>query len=253
MIRESPLLSVRALEVRYGRLTAVRGVSLDVNAGEMVCIIGANGAGKSSLLAAIAGGVADASGAIDICGKNVSGMRAEDIARLGLSLVPEGRHVFASLTVEENLRLGAFLGKAHGPVDRRLDRIWNLFPVLANRRKFAAGHLSGGEQQMLVIGRALMTSPRIMLVDEPSLGLAPKIIDQVYETLRILRKQDGLTLLVNEQSSKRALKNADRIYVLREGSIQLEGTSSALADGVEIRRAYFGFEDAESRPAEYTT
>ncbi len=235
------MLKVQNLEVRYGRLAAVRGVSLDVKAGEIVCVIGPNGAGKSSLFAAIAGGVASFGGSVTFGGKEIFGARAEQIARLGLSLIPEGRHVFATLTVEENLRLGAFMGRGDS-IENRLAQIFAHFPRLAERRRLSAAGLSGGEQQMLVIGRALMTSPRLMLVDEPSLGLAPRIVDQVYEILGELRRTTGLTLLINEQSSKRVLKNADRIYVLRNGEIKLADDARNLQDGEAIKHAYFGFD-----------
>jgi branched-chain amino acid transport system ATP-binding protein len=235
------MLSVADLEVRYGRLAAVRGVSLEVKRGEMVCVIGPNGAGKSSLFAAIAGGVASSRGSVRFDSKEIAGARPEQIARLGLSLIPEGRHVFDTLSVEENLRLGAFMARGGVSVDERLAQILSYFPRLAERRRLSAAGLSGGEQQMLVIGRALMTGPRLMLVDEPSLGLAPKIVDQVYEILGELRRKNGLTLLINEQSSKRVLKNADRIYVLRSGEIKLQDHARNLQDGAAIMQAYFGF------------
>jgi branched-chain amino acid transport system ATP-binding protein len=235
------MLSVADLEVKYGRLAAVRGVSLEVKQGEIVCVVGPNGAGKSSLFAAIAGGVAPSGGSVRFDSKEIVGARPEQIARLGLSLIPEGRHVFGTLSVEENLRLGAFMARGGPSVDERLAQVLSHFPRLAERRRLSAAGLSGGEQQMLVIGRALMTSPRLMLVDEPSLGLAPKIVDQVYEILGELRRKNGLTLLINEQSSKRVLKNADRIYVLRSGEIKLQDHARNLQDGAAIMHAYFGF------------
>ncbi|UOM35479.1 ABC transporter ATP-binding protein [Acuticoccus sp. I52.16.1] len=238
---DTPMLSVAELEVRYGRLIAVRDVSLTVATGEIVCIVGPNGAGKSTTLAAVAGGVPKVRGTVTLAGQDISAMKPENIAKLGVSLVPEGRHVFASLTVEDNLRVGTFM---RGKVDvaAEMDRVFTHFPRLAERRKQAAGKLSGGEQQMLVIGRALMTAPKIILVDEPSLGLAPMIIDQVYAILVELREREGLTLLINEQSSERMLKFADRIYVMREGLMQLEGTRRELEDGKAIQSAYFGFD-----------
>jgi branched-chain amino acid transport system ATP-binding protein len=238
------MLTVEGLEVRYGRLAALRGASINVRQGEVVCVIGPNGAGKSSMFAAIAGGVAPSKGSILLDSQPIVGVRPEQIARLGLSLIPEGRHVFSTLSVEENLRIGAFMGRGEDSTDARLARIMKHFPRLQERRRMPAGGLSGGEQQMLVIGRALMTSPRIMLIDEPSLGLAPMIVDQVYAILLELRQKEGLTLLINEQSSRRALKHADRIYVLRSGEVQLEGKASDLQDGSAIMQAYFGFANA---------
>jgi branched-chain amino acid transport system ATP-binding protein len=239
------MLRIEDLEVRYGRLAALRGVSLEVKQGEIVCVIGPNGAGKSSLFAAIAGGIAPHRGSVLLDSKEIVGARPEQIARLGLSLIPEGRHVFSTLTVEENLRIGAFMARGAGSIEARLSQVMAHFPRLAERRRLSAGGLSGGEQQMLVIGRALMTDPRVMLVDEPSLGLAPKIIDQVYEILLDLRQKNGLTLLINEQSSKRVLKHADRIYVLRNGEIQLRDHARNLQDGSAIMQAYFGFDAAK--------
>lgn len=232
------LLTVENLHVSYGGVTAVRGLSLSVNAGEVVSILGPNGAGKSSTLAVIAGGVAPRDGKITYAGQDITGGRPEEIARAGISLVPEGRHVFATLTVEENLAVGTYMHKGKADVAGVLER----FPRLKERRDFPAGRLSGGEQQMLVIARAMLAKPKLMLVDEPSLGLAPLIIDQVYEILLDLRRQ-GMSLLIVEQSTSRILKHADRIYVLRGGAVQLEDTAANLRDGEAIKRAYFGFEE----------
>jgi branched-chain amino acid transport system ATP-binding protein len=239
------MLTVENLSVNYGRLAALREVSIHVDPGELVCIVGPNGAGKSSLMNAIAGGVVPRSGSAKFENKELVGMRPEHIARLGMSLVPEGHQVFSTLTVEENLRLGTLIRRRSPDDELRLARIMRHFPRLNERRNAPAGTLSGGEQQMLVIGRALMTQPRLVMVDEPSLGLAPMIVDQVYEILRDLRQAEGLTLLINEQSSKRVLKYADRIYVLRGGAIRLEDSAENLQDGAAILQAYFGF----ARPA----
>ncbi len=237
----APLLEVDGLHVRYGDLIAQRSISLTVAPGEVVCIIGPNGAGKSTALAAIAGGVTPHAGDIRIGGRSVLGQRPEQIARLGLSLVPEGRHIFGTLTVGENLRIGGDIRRDRAAA--RADMAWllELFPRLAERLKVPASRLSGGEQQMLAVARAVMTRPRLLLVDEPSLGLAPKIIDQIYDILLDLRVRANLTLLINEQSSNRILKHADRIYVLRGGRLQLEGRAADLQDGEAIRHAYFGF------------
>ncbi len=246
----STLLDVDRISVRYGNLVALREASLTVAEGEVVCIIGPNGAGKSTTLAAIAGGVTPFSGDIRLAGETILGRQPEQIARLGLSLVPEGRHVFGTLTVDENLRIGGFVQGDRAAARADLDRMFTLFPRLAERRHMPAGRLSGGEQQMLVVARAVMTRPRLLLVDEPSLGLAPRIVDQIYEMLLDLRQRANLTLLINEQSSNRILKHADRIYVLRSGRIQLEGRAADLKDGEAIRSAYFGFEDDAAAKAE---
>jgi branched-chain amino acid transport system ATP-binding protein len=236
-----PLLAVDDLHVRYGDLAALRGVSLAVDQGEMVCVIGPNGAGKSTLLAAIAGGVAPVRGTVRFGDSNLVGLPPDRIARVGLSLVPEGRHVFSVLTVRENLLVGSFMLKNRAQAEKDMARVLAYFPALRARLVSPAGRLSGGEQQMLAIGRALMARPRLILVDEPSLGLAPRIVDQIYDILRDLRRNDGLTLLINEQSSHRVLKHADRIYVLRAGEIQLQGRAAELQDGEAIKDAYFGF------------
>jgi branched-chain amino acid transport system ATP-binding protein len=235
------MLEIADIHVNYGRLRALKGVSLHVGQGEVVCLIGPNGAGKSTTLASVAGGVAPSRGHIRLEGRDLAGMRPEQIARLGVSLVPEGRHVFGTLSVAENLRVGTFMRRDRAAVNADYDRVLAMFPRLQDRIASPAGRLSGGEQQMLVIARALLTRPRLLLVDEPSLGLAPKIVDQVYEILLAARQSEGLTLLVNEQSSHRILKHADRIYVIRNGHIQLHGSAAELADGEAIKRAYFGF------------
>ncbi|WP_062204762.1 ABC transporter ATP-binding protein [Aureimonas sp. AU12] len=236
-----PLLEVDDIHVRYGDLVALRGVSLHVDEGEVVCIIGPNGAGKSTTLAAVAGGVAPFRGEIRLAGEPLTGRRPEAIARLGLSLVPEGRHIFGTLTVDENLKLGGHVQSDKRRAADDKERLLDLFPRLRERLSFPAGRLSGGEQQMLAVARAVMTRPKLLLVDEPSLGLAPRIVDQIYEILLDLRRRENLTLLINEQSSNRILKHADRIHVLRGGRIQLEGRADALRDGEAIRNAYFGF------------
>ena len=234
------LLRVSDLHVRYGEITAVRGVSLDVEEREIVCIVGPNGAGKSSTLLAIAGGLQQAEGVVELNGSPLLGRPPETLARLGLSLVPEGRHVFGTLTVEENLRLGTKMRRDRGAIERDVERIYGQFPILKERRRAPAGKLSGGEQQQLVIARALMTGPQIVLLDEPSLGLAPQMVDTVYDILWELREQ-GVTMLGGEQSVERAFDVADRIYVMRTGQIELSGTSEELEDHEDLHQAYFGF------------
>lgn len=243
------LLEVEGLHVRYGDLVALRGVSISVEEGEVVCIIGPNGAGKSTTMAAVAGGVVPDQGHIRFGGVSLVNQQPERIARLGLSLVPEGRHIFGTLTVEENLQVGGYVQANRSAAKGDMERLLELFPRLRERLRYPAGRLSGGEQQMLAVARAVMTRPRLLMVDEPSLGLAPKIIDQIYEILLDLRRRESLTLLINEQSSNRILKHADRIYVLRGGRIQLEGRAADLQDGEAIRYAYFGFgEGHAARP-----
>ncbi len=241
-----PFLEVTGVHVRYGELVALREVSLTVAEGEVVCIIGPNGAGKSTLLAAIAGGVVPSKGAIRFRGQSIVDISPEKIARLGLSLVPEGRHIFGSLTVEENLLIGASRRGDRREAAMDLARVLDYFGPLKERRANPASRLSGGEQQILAIARALMTRAPMILVDEPSLGLAPKVIDQIYRILLDLRVQEKLTLLINEQSSHRILKHADRIYVLRAGEIRLHGTAANLRDGQAIKQAYFGFHEEEA-------
>jgi branched-chain amino acid transport system ATP-binding protein len=238
---DRPLLAVDDIHVRYGDLAALRGASITVDRGEMVCVIGPNGAGKSTLLAAIAGGVASTRGSLRFGDVDLVGLPPDRIARVGLSLVPEGRHVFGALTVRENLLVGSFMHNNRAQAGEDMARVLGYFPALKARLNFPAGRLSGGEQQMLAIGRALMARPRLILVDEPSLGLAPRIVDQIYNILCDLRRNDGLTLLINEQSSHRVLRHADRIYVLRAGGIQLHGRAAELQDGQAIKDAYFGF------------
>ncbi len=238
------LLKVDGITVHYSRLAAVRNVSVEVGEGEIVCIVGPNGAGKSTTLLAISGILSPTEGTVTFGSKNITGANPENVARMGISQVPEGRHVFTVLNVEENLRIGTLMRRDRNEIEKDFKMVLDMFPVLAERRRQPAGKLSGGEQQMLVIGRALLTRPKLMTIDEPSLGLAPKIVDRVYEVLTDLRNRMGLTLLIVEQSSERALKAADRIYVLRSGQIQLSGDAKDLRDGEKVKQAYFGFSDA---------
>jgi branched-chain amino acid transport system ATP-binding protein len=237
------LLTVDNLTVRYGRLTALRGVSLAIDRGEILFVTGPNGAGKSTLLNAIAGVVPPVSGSITLDGTDITAAAPEQIARLGFSMVPEGRNVFGALTIEENLKVGAGMRPDKHKIATDLDAVYSEFPMLADRRHAVAGMLSGGQQQMLVIGRALMTSPRLIAIDEPSLGLAPKIIDQVYEILVRLRAQRRLTLLVVEQSSTRAMMTGGRMILMRGGRIVLEGPAGEMVKDERLKQAYFGFGD----------
>ena len=237
------LLAVDDITVSYGRLTALRGVTLKIEEGEVLFVTGPNGAGKSTLLNAIAGVVPTRSGSITMNNAKVAGAGPEDIARRGFSLVPEGRNVFGALTIEENLKVGTGMRSDRKKVAEDLESVYAEFPIVAERRLTPAGMLSGGQQQMLVIGRALMAAPRIIAIDEPSLGLAPKIIDQVYEILARLRVQRKLTLLIVEQSSTRAVMTGGRMVLIRGGRIVLEGAASDMIKDDRLKQAYFGFGD----------
>jgi branched-chain amino acid transport system ATP-binding protein len=241
------LLSLSGITVRYGRLTAVRGVTFSMAEGEMLFVTGPNGAGKSSLLRAIAGVTPAAGGRVDFAGHDITGRAPEDIARLGLSMVPEGRDVFGSLTIEENLLVGTGMHAADrgwkARAQTELEAVYATFPILKDRRHSQAGLLSGGQQQMLVIGRALMTTPRLVAIDEPSLGLAPNITDQVYERLAALRTDRKLTLLIVEQSSTRAMMAGGRMMLMRGGEIVLDGDARALGQSEAMQAAYFGYGD----------
>jgi branched-chain amino acid transport system ATP-binding protein len=237
------LLEVRGLSARYGAVAALRDVSLDVRAGELVALIGANGAGKSTLLRAIAGLMAPAAGRVALEGRDVTGQPPEAILRAGIALVPERRRVFADLTVLDNLELGGYALPRGRDFRHRLDAgvddAYRLFPVLHRRREQLAGTLSGGEQQMLAIGRALMSRPRLLLCDEPSLGLAPLIVQEIMRLLAALREA-GTTILLVEQNARMALRAADRAYVLETGSVVLSGVGSDLLDNDELKAAYLG-------------
>lgn len=239
------LLALSNVSVRYGRLTAVREVTFSLGEGEILFITGPNGAGKSSLLRAIAGVTPPSGGRIDFADHDITGRAPEDVARFGLSMVPEGRDVFGGLTIEENLMVGTGMHSATRGWKARaateLEAVYATFPILKDRRHSQAGLLSGGQQQMLVIGRALMTSPRMVAIDEPSLGLAPNITDQVYERLIALRAMRKLTLLIVEQSSTRAMMVGGRMMLMRGGEILLDGDARALGQSEAMQAAYFGY------------
>lgn len=236
------LLEIRDLGVRYGGITALRRLSLSLQAGELLMITGPNGAGKSTLMKAIAGLVKPQEGRIVFDGHLVTGRAPETIATLGFSMVPEGRQVFGSLTVLENLRVGTGMRRDRLAVAADLEYVLDVFPLLRERARTQAGMLSGGQQQMLVIARGLMAGPKLLAIDEPSLGLAPKITDQVYEALLRLMCERALTLLIVEQSSTRAVLTGGRMLMLREGRIVLEGDPRALS-AQAMQQAYFGLED----------
>jgi branched-chain amino acid transport system ATP-binding protein len=232
-----PLLSVNDLEIRYGQITAVRGVSFEVAEGELVGVVGANGAGKTTTVSAITGLVKPAAGTIEFDGEPLLGRPAEKIARRGISLVPEGRRIFASLTVEENLRMGA-TGRSQRELEESLARELERFPVLARYARTTAGNLSGGEQQQLAIARALMAAPRLLVLDEPSLGLAPQMVELVFDTLEALRAE-GRTILLVEQNARQTVDLADRCLVFRQGVVAATLTGGDAADA-ELAEAYLG-------------
>ena len=224
---------------RYGPVTALAGISLTVEAAEFVCLIGANGAGKSTTLKTISGLVPAAAGRIRFDGHDIHGLPAREILRRGIAHCPEGRRVFPYMTVDENLAMGAYLRRDHAAVAADLERVFAHFPILAERRRQPAGTLSGGEQQMLAIGRALMARPRLILFDEPSLGLAPTIVEAVFSIIAGIQRE-GTTVLMVEQNAYMALKLASRAYVLETGRIVLEGPAHALAENEHVRKAYLG-------------
>ena len=231
------MLDVRNLEARYGRIPALKGIDLSIKAGEMVALVGANGAGKSTLLRALSG-VQGCSGEILFQGKNIQAMPPHERVALGIVHAPEGRQVFGPLSVEDNLRLGAYRrGRAQSAAS--LERVYAMFPALAERREQPAGSLSGGQQQMLAIGRALMAQPRLLLLDEPSMGLAPRLVAEIFRCVRRLRDAATSVLLV-EQNARAALAIADRAYVLETGRIVLTGTGAGLLADEAVRAAYLG-------------
>jgi branched-chain amino acid transport system ATP-binding protein len=232
------LLEIRGLEVSYGGIRAVKGIDLEVGAGEMVCLIGANGAGKSSTLRAISGLVPTAPGAVRFGGSDLAGAPAFRRARAGLVMVPEGRGVFAQLSVEENLAMGAYTRADAGIASDRA-RVFELFPRLAERRRQTAGTLSGGEQQMLAIGRALMSRPKLLALDEPSMGLAPIAAQKILQVIRDINR-GGVTVLLVEQNARSALALAHRAYVMESGEITLSGEARALLVDPRVREAYLG-------------
>jgi len=232
------LLEVEDLEAGYGAVTVLRGVSLQVGDGQVVGVLGPNGAGKTTMLRALSG-VVRPRGQVRFAGDDVAGKRPEAIARLGIAQVPEGRGTFTGLTVRENLQVGA-LSRRDGDVAADIDRCFERFPVLGEREGQAAGNLSGGEQQMLAVARALMLRPKLLLLDEPSLGLAPKITAQLFSDLATVARDEGTTVLLVEQNASLALKFADYAYVLEAGQIALSGTASELADNDQMRRSYLG-------------
>jgi branched-chain amino acid transport system ATP-binding protein len=233
-------LEVQALSAAYGRLEVLHGVGLRVSAGEIVAVVGSNGAGKTTLLRAISGLLAPSAGQVLVGGTDVTGAGAERIAGLGLAHVPENRLVFPSLTVGDNLALGAWTRRGDPDLPRRRDEILDLFPRLGDRINLVAGALSGGEQQMLAIARALMAAPEVIVLDEPSLGLAPKVVGEIIATLAVLRDERGMAVLLVEQNVRAAFTVADRVVVMDHGRIMAEGTPQDLRSDARVQAAYLG-------------
>ena len=235
----APVLEVRTAEVGYGGIVAVKGIDLQVETGELVCLIGSNGAGKTTTMKAITALLPLRSGEIRFMGRSVAGRGPWDLAGEGLVMVPEGRGVFARMSITENLQMGAYLRADRDGIANDLDRVFSLFPRLAERRAQLAGTLSGGEQQMLAMGRALMARPRLLLLDEPSMGLAPIMVDRIFEVIRQVHEQ-GITILLVEQNAGRALQIADRAYVMESGQIAATGPARAMLTDDAVRQAYLG-------------
>ena len=233
------MLKVENLHVSYGMIEAVKGIDFEVNDGEIVALIGANGAGKTTTMHTISGLLKPKQGSIMLDDKDLTKMKAEKIVGTGLIQVPEGRHVFAQQTVEENLQLGAYLRKDKEAVAKDLEHVYKLFPRLLERKKQSAGTLSGGEQQMLAMGRALMSSPKVLLLDEPSMGLSPLLVKEIFSIIKEINKS-GTTVFVVEQNAKMALEIADHAYVMETGKIVLSGTGKELAASPEVQKAYLG-------------
>ena len=231
------MLKVEDLHVYYGAIHAIKGISFEVKEGEIVALIGANGAGKSTILKTVSGLMHPRSGSISFRGQDIAHMEAHRLLPLGLAQVPEGRRIFLQMTVQENLEMGSYINKEVAQED--LDMVFDYFPRLKERRKQIAGTLSGGEQQMLAMSRALMSHPKLMMLDEPSMGLAPILVDQIFQIIQELHK-NGTTILLVEQNARKALQIADRAYVLETGTITLSGTGAELASSDAVKKAYLG-------------
>ena len=234
------ILEIKDLQVKYGVIPALKGLSFHVDKGEVVALIGANGAGKTTTLHAISSIVAKAGGTITFDGKDITSEKAHKIVGMGISQVQEGRGVFSELTVVENLKLGAYLRKDKEEIEKDLRDVYQLFPRLEERKQQPAGTLSGGEQQMLAIGRALMAKPKMLLLDEPSMGLAPVVVEDIFKTIKKLNRERHMTILLVEQTAQMALYAAHRAYVMETGEIVMSGTSKELKSNDEIRKTYLG-------------
>jgi branched-chain amino acid transport system ATP-binding protein len=236
------MLELKGIQTSYGNIKALKGINIYVNKGEIVCLIGSNGAGKTTTLLTISGILRPDEGDIVFEGNSIKGLPPHEIVNIGICHVPEGRRIFPELTIMENLEIGAFstrLGTKNKEYIKRLDRVFSLFPILKERSKQLGGTLSGGEQQMLAIGRALMSSPRLLLLDEPSLGLAPIMVSKIFKTIKEINN-DGVTVLLVEQNARAALKLSQRGYVLENGTIRLSGSGEELLNNEDVKKAYLG-------------
>ncbi|WP_328925134.1 ABC transporter ATP-binding protein [Streptomyces sp. NBC_00190] len=233
------MLKVEDLKVAYGKIEAVKGISFEVNEGEIVCLVGTNGAGKTTTLRTLSGLLKPKSGSITFGGQPLASVPAHKIVSLGLAHSPEGRHIFPRLTIAENLQLGAFLRTDKDGIEKDIQRAYEMFPILGERRKQAAGTLSGGEQQMLAMGRALMSQPKLLMLDEPSMGLSPLMMQKIMATIKEL-KASGMTILLVEQNAQAALSLADQAHVMEIGKIVLSGTGQDLLHNEDVRKAYLG-------------
>ncbi len=234
------MLEIKNLKVKYGGIVALNGINMTIPDGKIVTLVGANGAGKSTTLRSITKLVTPAEGSITYDGKELTTMSTQDIVKLGITLVPEGRHVFADMTVEENLKIGAYLRKDKQNLRQEIEFIHEMFPILKKRSGQLSGTLSGGEQQMLAVGRALMSKPKLLMMDEPSLGLAPLVIKDIFEIIKKVNKEQGMTILLIEQNANAALKIADYGYVMETGTIGLEGTGEELLANERVKELYLG-------------
>jgi len=242
MISDEAQLEIKDMDVFHGSFQALWNISLEVRRGEMAALIGANTSGKSTLMDTIAGILHPARGTIEFEGRDISRLDCHEVVEMGITQVPEGRRIFPDMTVQDNLKIGSYNPRARPKTRINLDRVYNLFPILEKRRKQIAKTLSGGEQQMLVIGRGLMADPRLMLIDEMSLGLAPIVIDGLFKVLTML-KETGITILFVEQNVRRTLRETDRAYILERGRVTLSGTAEELREEDRIKKAYFGIEE----------
>lgn len=234
------MLEIKNLKVKYGGIVALNGINMTIPDGKIVTLVGANGAGKSTTLRSITKLVTPSEGSITYDGRELTSMSTQDIVKLGITLVPEGRHVFADMTVEENLKIGAYLRKDKQNLKQEIEFIHEMFPILKKRSGQLSGTLSGGEQQMLAVGRALMSKPKLLMMDEPSLGLAPLVIKDIFEIIKKVNREQGMTILLIEQNANAALKIADYGYVMETGTIGLEGTGEELLANEQVKELYLG-------------
>jgi branched-chain amino acid transport system ATP-binding protein len=242
-----PVLSVRNLETYYGPITAIRGVSFDVSPGQIVTILGANGAGKTTILKSVCGAMEPQKGTVSFAGENITGREPDWVARHGIAHVPEGREIFPFMTVKGNLQMGAYARSDKPGIERDLEMVYGYFPILRERQSSQAGFLSGGQQQMLAIGRALMARPKLMLLDEPSLGLSPILVKEIFAIIKRLNEEQGVTMLLVEQNANMALKAANYGYVLEVGRIVLEGDCARLIENEDVREFYLGVKETAVR------